>query len=75
MSVATLFDGWDETMIWSCLQGHMGSLTVAGQEPELSARITVGDFSFFAGTANRISCKNSYISDSGTPDSRLVPDD
>lgn len=52
MSIAALFDGWEETMIWSCLQGHMGSLTAAGQEPEYAARITVGDFSFFAGTAN-----------------------
>ena len=24
--VRQLFDGWEETMIWSCLQGIMGSL-------------------------------------------------
>lgn len=46
MSVTRLFDGWEETMIWSCLQGYMGTLTAAGPD---SARITVGDFCFFAG--------------------------
>lgn len=75
MSIAALFDGWDETMIWSCLQGHMGSLTVAGQEPELAARITVGDFSFFAGTTNEFLIKTaiSPILVPRTPDwSRMI---
>ena len=46
---AYLFDGWQETMIWSCLQEHMGSVETDGSLPPASARISVGDFSFFAG--------------------------
>lgn len=46
---AALFDGWNETMILSCLQGHMGHLTVDNPENPCSARITVGDFCFLAG--------------------------
>lgn len=46
---AYLFDGWQETMIWSCLQEHMGTVETDGSLPPASARISVGDFSFFAG--------------------------
>lgn len=46
---AYLFDGWQETMLWSCLQEHMGSVETDGSMPPESARISVGDFSFFAG--------------------------
>lgn len=47
--IAGLFDGWNETMIWSCLQGHMGTVAVDGENPPTAARISVGDFCFFAG--------------------------
>lgn len=47
--VCALFSGWDETMIWSCLQGCMGKLTLGGSAATPAARITLGDFSFFAG--------------------------
>lgn len=45
--IAPLFDGWEETMIWSCLQGVMGRGTAncAGT----AARIENRDFCFFAG--------------------------
>lgn len=46
---AYLFDGWQETMIWSCLQEHMGSVETDGSLPPKSALITMGYFSFFAG--------------------------
>lgn len=51
--IAPLFEGWEETMIWSCLQGHMGyALTDRKERPE-SAQIVVGDFCFFAGRPDR----------------------
>ncbi len=45
---AALFDGWDDALILSCLQGHMGEMTAYGDEPE-SAAIVSGDLCFFAG--------------------------
>ena len=37
--IAALFDGWEETMIWSALQGVMGEITADGPENPKSARI------------------------------------
>ncbi len=50
--IISLFDGWEETMVWSCLQGHMGCLLSDGHTPARSALIAVGDFCFFAGVPN-----------------------
>lgn len=44
-----LFEGWDETLIWSCLQGCMGNAWVDQIESPQSAQIIIGDFCFFAG--------------------------
>ncbi len=44
-----LFDGWQETMIWSCLQGYMGDAWCDNLEAPQSVRLIVGDFCFFAG--------------------------
>lgn len=49
---AALFDGWDETLIWSCLQGHMGNLVLDDDENPSSGMIDVGDFCFFTGIPN-----------------------
>lgn len=46
--IAPMFDGWEETMIWSCLQGHMGRASVLGEKGQ-SAMIEIGDFCFLAG--------------------------
>ncbi len=56
--ISALFEGWQETMIWSCLQGYMGRAYAAdfsemGFHHPLSAAILVADFCFFAGIANR----------------------
>ncbi len=56
--IAGLFDGWQETMIWSCLQGHMGKAYAAGfqeagESRPLSAAILTADFCFFAGVPHR----------------------
>lgn len=47
--IAPLFEGWQEALIWSCLQGCMGAAAADDPVHPRSARITVGDFCFFAG--------------------------
>ncbi len=47
--VGPLFAGWDEALIWACLDGCMGEVATDGRRPPRAARITTGDFSFFAG--------------------------
>ena len=42
-----LFDNWDETIIWSCLQGIMGE--VYTNDAEDAAVAILGDFAFYAG--------------------------
>lgn len=46
---STLFGRWEETLIWSCLQGIMGK--IYGDDPEnpASVKAVIGDFTFFAG--------------------------
>ncbi len=48
--IAPFFEGWEETLIWSCLQGCMGYATADNDEMPSAALITVGDFCFLAGT-------------------------
>ena len=47
--VEDLFDGWNETLIWSCLQKVMGQIYVTEFHEPKSAKAHVGCFSFFAG--------------------------
>lgn len=47
--IAKLFEGWEEAMIWSCLQGCMGRLFSNDEENPTAAMADVGDFCFFAG--------------------------
>lgn len=48
--IAPIFSGWQETLIWSCLQGCMGYVVADDNENPSAAQIVVGDFCFFAGT-------------------------
>lgn len=66
--VAPLFDGWDETLIWSCLQGCMGCAYADDPEKPESAQIINADFCFLAGkpcmalvTHKPQSCKTDFI--------------
>lgn len=54
-----LFAGWEETMVWSCLQKVMGEIYADDEENPESAVALLGDFCFFAGKPNRelIVCK------------------
>ncbi|MCI8624040.1 MAG: GNAT family N-acetyltransferase [Provencibacterium sp.] len=47
--IAPLYAGWEETCIWSYLQGQMGSGWADDAACPRSARIDTGDFSFLAG--------------------------
>ena len=51
-TISHLFHGWDETFIWSCLQGCMGIAYADSLHNPLSAQISLGDFLFFAGEMN-----------------------
>ena len=50
--VAALFDGWEETIVWSCLQGVMGRIYATDINHPISAMAILGDFAFFAGEVN-----------------------
>lgn len=53
-AVCTLFDGWQDTMVWSCLDGTMGYLYVTPDaEHPRSAMAILGSFCFFAGAPDR----------------------
>ena len=47
--VIRLFDGWQETLIYSCLQKVMGKIFVTDPESPKSAMAFVGCFAFYAG--------------------------
>lgn len=48
-----LFSGWEETMIWSCLQGIMGRAYADDGISPQSAQVVIGDFSFFSGKPDK----------------------
>lgn len=50
---AALFEGWQETLIWSCLQNIMGSIYADFQETPASAMALQGDFCFLAGAPSK----------------------
>ena len=52
-NVSSLFDKWDETLIWSCLQGIMGKIYADNSNTPTAAMAMVGDFTFFAGKPNK----------------------
>ena len=51
--VEKLFEGWEETLIYSCLQKVMGKVYVTDIDEPKSAFAFVGCFGFFAGEPNR----------------------
>ena len=61
-----VFDSWEETIIWSCLQGVMGD--VYTNDAEDAAMAILGDFAFFAGKPSEEvvrfkpeNCKQNFI--------------
>ena len=56
--IAPIFEGWNETLLWSCLQGYMGNAWADDLQNPKSAQIITGDFCFFAGVPNAKLVKN-----------------
>lgn len=52
--VSPLFDNWEETLIWSCLQKVMGKIYADDENRPTSAMAILGDFTFFAGEPNLV---------------------
>lgn len=50
---SALFEGWQETLIWSCLQGVMGKIYGDSLDNPASAMALLGDFCFMAGKPDR----------------------
>ena len=50
--ISPLFAGWQESLIWSCLQGCMGEAWADSMEKPQAARIVLADFCYFAGKVN-----------------------
>lgn len=50
---AKLFEGWQESPIWSCMQGVMGELYTRDCRQPRAAMALVGDFCFLAGEPDR----------------------
>ncbi len=48
-----IFGAWEETIIWSCLQGIMGHIYADDEQCPHSAAAMLGDFAFFAGRPAR----------------------
>lgn len=48
-AIDKLFDGWQETLIWSCLQGCMGSAWADDIINPTAVQIVIADFCFLAG--------------------------
>ena len=48
-NVSPLFGDWQESLIWSCLQGVMGKIYADDLEHPTAAMAILGDFSFYAG--------------------------
>lgn len=51
--VKHLFENWEESMVWSCMQGIMGHVYAKNTEVPLSAMAFLGDFIFFAGKPSK----------------------
>ena len=51
--VNKIFEGWEETLIYSCLQNVMGKIYVTDTDSPESAMAFVGCFAFYAGKPDR----------------------
>ena len=59
--IASFFEGWEETMIWSCLQGCMGEISPDDLENPKAAMLTLGDFCFFGGEPSETLVKQAAV--------------
>lgn len=52
--IMSLFKGWEETLIWSCLEGYMGKAWTNNLGKPQVALIIIGDFAFLAGNSDLV---------------------
>lgn len=52
-TIEKLLQGWQDTLVWSCLQGVMGHLYTTSDEQPVSAMALLGDFTFFSGKPDK----------------------
>lgn len=52
-NIKPLFENWNESCIWSCLQKVMGRIYTDDPHNPTAAMCILGDFSFFAGKPNK----------------------
>ena len=57
-TVARLFEGWEETLILSCLQGYMGTAWADCKNNPQSAQIVIADFCFLSGKVSEELIRN-----------------
>lgn len=50
--IEPLYAGWEESLLWSCMQGHMGRAWADDAAAPTAAEILLGDFFYFAGDHN-----------------------
>ena len=50
--IMPLFRGWEETLIWSCLEGYMGKAWTDHLRKPQVVLIVIGDFAFLAGNSD-----------------------
>lgn len=60
-NLEVLIKDWNETMIWSCIQGYMGEAYADNIENPKSVQFVVADFCFFAGVPNEELVKNTKV--------------
>lgn len=68
-TIESLFSGWEETIIWSCLQKVMGRVCANDMKNPTAAIALLGDFGFLAGRADtefllalkRTVCKRDFL--------------
>lgn len=68
-AIEGLFSGWEETIIWSCLQKIMGRVCANDTKNPTAAIALLGDFGFLAGQADaefllalkRTVCKRDFL--------------
>lgn len=53
LNAEKLFENWQETLIWSCLQGVMGKVYGNDRDHPESVAAVLGDFCFFAGKPDK----------------------
>ena len=56
--VEKLFEGWEETIVYSCLQNVMGKIFVTDKETPKSAMAYAGCFAFYAGEPDKELVRN-----------------